>query len=246
MHLYRFSYPITKPYPFKWFTPLVIVLGLVLAVLFSFITYPANAYDMIIETTTDPGDFVERNQKSSPFGWLYGDNLKPKCEPYDLSVGSRFFTTNKGFLYTVDKVYRLNSETDHTDVMDQSVPYLNNTLKNCRPNRIIIDLTKDDTAKPPETWWISWIKNSYFEAAATYVQVLVEMSYSDTNMDLSCESDNEDEGRMEINFSMKKSGVAKDEWDYILALDSNASFWWGSQLLNTYWFSLMQVLSKKG
>lgn len=45
---------------------------------------------------------------------------------------------------------------------------------------------------------------------------------------------------------MKKSGVAKYEWDYIIKHDSNSSFWWGAQLLNTYWFSLMQLLSQKG
>lgn len=173
MQLYRFSYSVSKPYPFQWFTPLVIVGGLVLTVLFSFITYPANAYEMKIETSSDPSEFVRNKTLSLPFAWWASDDLKPKCESYDLSVGTQFFTSNKGFLYTVDKVSRYNSETNETEV-DQSVSYLNNTLKDCRPIAIILGLTKDDNAPPP-TFWISWIGNSYFKASATYVHLLLWM-----------------------------------------------------------------------
>lgn len=54
MQLYRFSYPISKPYPFRWFTPIVIVGGLVLTVVFSLINYPAHAYDMVTTEYADP------------------------------------------------------------------------------------------------------------------------------------------------------------------------------------------------
>ena len=244
MHLYRFAYPVTRPYPFQWFTPLVIVGGILLAVLFSFMTFPANAYDMKLEPSFDPNKTIREEAPYSPFGWWDGENLKPKCEPFDLSVGSRFFTENKGFLHTVDKVYQYNPETNESDTVVQSVPYLNNPLEDCRPTYIIISLTKDDMAEPP-TWWISWVGNSYFEAKATFVHILLVMPYSDTDMDLSCVFHTE-KGPARINISMKKSGVAKDTWDYIITRDSNASFWWGAQLINTYWFSLLQVLSKKG
>ncbi|KAK8849042.1 hypothetical protein PGQ11_015522 [Apiospora arundinis] len=226
MHLYRFSYPISRPYPFQWFTPLVIVGGLLLSVLFSFMTFPANAYDMKQEPSFDPNKTTKEEVPYLPFGWWDGENLKPKCQPFDLSVGSRFFTTNKGFLYTVDKVYQYNPETNENETVVQSVPYLNNPLEDCHPTDIIISLTKDDMAEPP-TWWISWVGNSYFEAKATCVF-------------------HTEKGPARIDISMKKSGVAKDLWDYIIAPDSKASFWWGAQLLNTYWFSLLQVLSQKG
>lgn len=180
MHLYRFSYSVSKPYPFQWFTPVVIVGGLVLTVLFSFITYPANAYDMKIETSSDPRGFEKDHRPDSPFSWWASEDLEPKCEPFDLSVGTQFFTTNKGFLYTVDKVHQTNPETDEIDDMDQSVPYLNESLRDCRPTKLIIGLTKDDFATPP-TRWISWIGNSYFEAHATYVHALLEMPYSDSD-----------------------------------------------------------------
>ena len=48
---------------------------------------------------------------------------------------------------------------------------------------------------------------------------------------------------MRIYISMKKPWVPKDAWDYIVDHESNASFWWGAQLINTYWYGLMQVLS---
>ncbi|KAK8127035.1 uncharacterized protein PG998_002794 [Apiospora kogelbergensis] len=225
MRLYRFSYPVSRPYPFQWFTPLVIVGGLVLAVLFSLMNFPANAYDMKLETSIDPNQTIREEGPHSPFGWWDGDNLKPKCQPFELSVGSLFFTTNRGFLYTVEKVYRHNPKTNNDDDMDQSVFYLNNPL-DCHPTSVVISLTKDDMAEPP-TWWISWAGNSYFEGKAT------------------CVFHTED-GPAKIDIIMKKTDVAKDGWGYIIARDSKASFWWGAQLLNTYWFSLLQVLGEKG
>ena len=105
MHLYRFSYPVSKPYRFRWFTPLIIIDGLVFTVLSSLITFLTNVYDMKLQTSPDLGKVKREVRPLSPFIWVEGGELKPKCEPYDLSVGSHFFTTSKGLLYTVDKVY---------------------------------------------------------------------------------------------------------------------------------------------
>jgi hypothetical protein len=39
-----FSYPLTKRYPFPWFTPVAAVLGIVFAVLFSLLNLAADGY----------------------------------------------------------------------------------------------------------------------------------------------------------------------------------------------------------
>jgi hypothetical protein len=45
MHESIFSYNITKPYPYRWFTWLVVLGGIAAAALFSVINLAANGYD---------------------------------------------------------------------------------------------------------------------------------------------------------------------------------------------------------
>lgn len=54
--MYRswFSYPISKPYPFRWFTPVALVGGIVLTVLLSLINLSANGYLLKPLYTSDP------------------------------------------------------------------------------------------------------------------------------------------------------------------------------------------------
>lgn len=247
MHLRPFSYPVTKPYPFRWFTPLVIIGGLVLVVLFSLWTYPPNAYEMQSQTSLHPRETEKYKPPPPRLSWWYGDDLKAKCQPYELLVGSRFFTVNRGFLYTVDRVYRYDPQANINITVEESVSYLGDTLENCRPIKIIIGLGKDDSAEPP-TFWISWIGESYFDLRATYVDCLLGIPISGrfSNMQFSCAINTANGQHMWIEISTKKSGVAKDEFDYIIDHHRTQSFWWGAQLLNTYWFSLMQVLAQKG
>jgi hypothetical protein len=39
-----FSYPLTKRYPFPWFTPVAVALGIIFAVLFSLLNLAADGY----------------------------------------------------------------------------------------------------------------------------------------------------------------------------------------------------------
>lgn len=54
MHQFQFEYSLTRPYPFRWFTPVVIIGGIILLVVFSFINLGANAFDTISVYTNDP------------------------------------------------------------------------------------------------------------------------------------------------------------------------------------------------
>jgi len=63
MHASRFSYNITRPYPFRWFTPLVICGGIILAVLFSLVNFAANGYYMKTVYTNDPNTTLRNGEK---------------------------------------------------------------------------------------------------------------------------------------------------------------------------------------
>jgi hypothetical protein len=54
MHASWFSYPITRPYPLRWFTPIALIGGIILAVLFSLVNLASNGYYLRTTYTTDP------------------------------------------------------------------------------------------------------------------------------------------------------------------------------------------------
>ncbi len=54
MHASYFSYHISRPYPFRWFTPVALSCGVVLAVLFSMVNLAGNGYHLRSIYTNDP------------------------------------------------------------------------------------------------------------------------------------------------------------------------------------------------
>lgn len=54
MHTSWFSYSITKPYPFRWFTPVTIVVGVILTVIFTLVNLASSGFYMKTIYTDDP------------------------------------------------------------------------------------------------------------------------------------------------------------------------------------------------
>lgn len=50
-----FTYNISRPYPFRWFTPVTVVGGILLTVLISFANFVASGYDLRTVYASDPG-----------------------------------------------------------------------------------------------------------------------------------------------------------------------------------------------
>ena len=63
MHASWFSYGITKPYPFRWFTPATIIGGIVLSVFCSLVNLSASGYYMETIYTNDPNTTVRASEK---------------------------------------------------------------------------------------------------------------------------------------------------------------------------------------
>ncbi|EXF83778.1 hypothetical protein CFIO01_01505 [Colletotrichum fioriniae PJ7] len=137
MHRSWFSYSISKPYPFRWFTPVVLVGGVILAVLLSLINLSANGYYLKPLYTSDPNgtEALSNAQwfRKIPFNWR--SDVKAECQPRLYTIGDSFFTSNLGF----------------------SLNYKNNTLQGCSPKSIVLKMKKSDTAVPPApSWWLSY------------------------------------------------------------------------------------------
>ncbi|KAI8413199.1 hypothetical protein FOFC_06474, partial [Fusarium oxysporum] len=165
MHSSWFSYPITRPFPFRWFTPVAIVGGLILMVLFTIINLASSAFYLKPIFTDDPNGTTTQSVRwfmKAPLNW--DNNMKVKCQPKILSVGDRVFSTNLGFQYSVKALTSSDDDSDFRKTYP-SIAYLNNTLEDCYLTRVDINLRKSD-ARASNSWWLSWI-TTFTDATAS-------------------------------------------------------------------------------
>nr|OQO30432.1 hypothetical protein B0A51_03062 [Rachicladosporium sp. CCFEE 5018] len=99
-----FTYSVSRPYPYRWFTPVVITGGIVLAIVSTFIAMASNAYELKPIYTTDPNTTESQKQwfEKSPFSWV--SSLDTQCQTSVLTVGAPYQTANRGFTYTLSGI----------------------------------------------------------------------------------------------------------------------------------------------
>ncbi|KAH0422753.1 hypothetical protein CcaCcLH18_12630 [Colletotrichum camelliae] len=224
--MYHFEYPISRPYPFKWFTPVAITGGIILTVVFSLVNLKSNGFDLKPVYTTDVnGTEAAANARwfnKPPLNWQ-GD-MDVECQPYLLTVGDSFFTSNHGFRYKVKSI-ELPTRDDKSPDIRSSIGYKNTTLEGCFLSQMFIKLMKSDPARLP-SWWISF-KNTV--AAATLQCTVVS-----------------DVGLAEVTMEAEYEGETEPVYDYVM--DSNyktrASVWWGTRLSNAYFIGILSAASQ--
>jgi len=91
-HEPMFSYGISRPYPFKWFTPVVLAGFLVATVLFSFLNFASSGYDLILEASSDPNTTISEGIWFRNWSSYLTSKVKPSCQSVDLHVNTLPFT----------------------------------------------------------------------------------------------------------------------------------------------------------
>ncbi|EGU77887.1 hypothetical protein FOXB_11601 [Fusarium oxysporum f. sp. conglutinans Fo5176] len=225
MHSSWFSYPITRPFPFRWFTPVAIVGGLILMVLFTIINLASSAFYLKPIFTDDPNGTTTQSVRwfmKAPLNW--DNNMKVKCQPKILSVGDRVFSTNLGFQYSVKALTSSDDDSDFRKTYP-SIAYLNNTLEDCYLTRVDINLRKSD-ARASNSWWLSWITT--FTDATASCNVMTS------------------EGLVNITLGVEYIGQSDHIYDYVIEDDykTHASTWWGTRLLNVYFTGILSTMSQ--
>lgn len=150
-HESYFSYNITRPYPFRWFSWVVFVGGIVASILFSVINLAADGYVLKTIYTTDPNgtlaDYADKWYEKQPWSWT--NKLSASCEPEQLTTGASFFSTNLGLTYSVSGISPVGS----TSILP-ATPYLNNPL-NCTVSLVYVEFLRADlrrTANDMYAW----------------------------------------------------------------------------------------------
>jgi hypothetical protein len=125
--MFSFSYSVTRQYPYKWFTPTAIIGGIVLTIVFSYINFFSNAYNMVTTTTNDPS-WVEAQRSPGRVSSMLTSKIRPKCEDAIIQVGSTM-NTNQTAL-----AYQLLSVVDYP-----ALTYHNQIIENCALKQISIE-----------------------------------------------------------------------------------------------------------
>ena len=223
MHSSWFSYNISKPYPFNWFTPVVLVGGIIFTVLFSVINLAANGYYLTSIYTTSPNTTISTEYWFNKAPWSWGDKLKPTCQAQNIPIGYSFFTTNLGLSYTLKSVTQYDPKANET-IHLPSLPYLNQTLQDCEIDSVILYTKKSDVSENGNGAWWSWGDSTGGATAHCTISTAV--------------------GPVDATFSTTYDTSAK-QFDYVIqnSYKNTSSMWWGTRLLNLYWSSTLYEMS---
>lgn len=234
-----FTYNITRPYPFRWFTPVVLIGGIVLAALFTFLNFASSAYILTIEATADPNATMSRYVNSMQLWPSYlTSKVRPICQPTSLPVGTQFFTNQTALVYTLTSVW-----TETPTNVPQSVPqpiyspslaYLNNVLESCNINSIQMDIESQDRAanQIALTEWGAKVRTS------TTCQMFTGAGVVFFNMTQSYDYVPDTVTFAQISTFLGSGIVSRDQV-------KRASLWWGESLMSTYWAQLTWRLQEQ-
>jgi hypothetical protein len=138
MHQSIFSYNVTRRYPFRWFTPVVIVGGIIVIVLVSLVNVPNNGYELVQISSNDPNATVNTQTWFGSWSPLIVSKSRSTCAESSLPLDSKVYSNSSGLPWTVTNVVR-----DGGDDRNNHLPlliYRNNPLQNCTVDSVRINV----------------------------------------------------------------------------------------------------------
>ncbi|THX69513.1 hypothetical protein D6D04_10260 [Aureobasidium pullulans] len=103
-----FNYNVTREYPYRWFTPVAIAGGVVLAIMFSAFNFFSTAYIMVPVTTNDPS-IIEAGRWPGYVPEIFTRKTQPRCEDAVIPIGSYFYTNQTALSYQLLKARDMDS-----------------------------------------------------------------------------------------------------------------------------------------
>ncbi|KAL1859038.1 hypothetical protein Daus18300_009676 [Diaporthe australafricana] len=140
-HESLFSYNITRPYPFRWLTPVVIGGGIVITILISFLNVAASGYELIATSSTNPNATLSDGTWYAKWpSWLA--STRASCETTTVPLQAGLYTNNTALPYTLVSAWRFDKSM--TQINLGSLLYDNNPLLSCNVSSIEVDIESSD------------------------------------------------------------------------------------------------------
>lgn len=136
-----FSYGISRPYPLRWFTPVVCVGAVIAIALVSFINVAATGYELVPTSTPDPNGTESNSLWFSKWpSYLVG--AQASCDPTTIPIQNTIYTDKKAFPYTLGRVWQTGGDGVHT--YQGSLIYKNNPIQSCNITKVQIQFEGPD------------------------------------------------------------------------------------------------------
>ncbi|MCJ1468157.1 hypothetical protein MMC07_006785 [Pseudocyphellaria aurata] len=240
-HVPSFGYPVTRPYPYKWFPWVVLIGGILSLVLFSAINLAANGYDLNVQYTTDPNSTMSQTPWAErwPFSWF--SKVDTTCQSQSLQIKSQISTDKLIFSYTVTGIWQLKNGSGGKKTTRPSLRYKNHKLENCAVNKIDLDIKSSRPGTganlPDATAQITcFISNDY---TPTWFTLSTAFDYEDTEDDIGDYEDTEDDYEdTEDDYEDTEDDYEDTEDDYEDTEDNTGNYsaglwWWGQSLISS-------------
>lgn len=217
MHSSYFEYNISRPYPFKWFTPLALISLAIAAIPISIINLGSYGYTLAAQYSHDPNATVsERSHNNWPSFWI--TKFRPTCQSANIPINTRLLTNNTALTYTLTSVVQKANEANQT--FSSSLVYHNNVLSDCTIDHIAVRL--ESTGR-------------------TATQIGLSSWGVDAQAFVSCNLDTDDQSlttfnlTAEYNFIPETVSVYAGFYTFVgRNKTAKASLYWGESLLSTY------------
>ena len=224
-HSSVFTYAISRPYPFHWFTPVVVLGGLLALALFSLINFVSTGYTLVNDPSSNPNATIKDGIWFEHWPSFLAHNIQPICTPFYLPVGSKFFTNQTALTYTLQDIWQTSpGGAGAGDLVSPSLTYVNNVLENCSVTAIEMDwAAMDRTAN--QLAFAEW-----GALVRTYATCAVSTASGTVFLNMTQEYD-----YVPPTVSMKglytflgSNFLTRNQTD-------RTGLWWGESLLSVYW-----------
>lgn len=224
MHQSVFNYSITRPYPYRWFTPVAIVGAIVLVVLLSVMNFVQNSYVLQVEYADNPNATIANGSWFSHWPSYLTRSVRPTCEPTNIDVNSQIFTNQSGLTWTLTSVSKHGQDSQPSP----SLPYMNNRLDSCFIPEIQMDFdgTRDrETAVLQSTPWDVQVR------AFVTCGLWSPMGFATINLTA-------------LYDPIQPYTVAGSSVFVATDVSSRASMWWAEALLSAYWVEVANRINQ--
>ncbi|KAI1483633.1 hypothetical protein F4774DRAFT_405640 [Daldinia eschscholtzii] len=220
-HRSFFSYGVTRSYPLKWLTPVVVVGFIITTALVSFLNVAATGYELVSQSSQNPNATEANN------GWLskwpsYLVGARASCSSVEIQVQSIFYTDKRAFPYTLSRVWHL--EGDGTKIYQGSLIYKSSRIQNCNITDIKVQFEATDRSAgqlqiSPMGGTVTITTECYIEEGSSNRQYFEILNTYD---------------------ALPKPNTAQSMF-LTLNKTESPSIYWGYSILGMYWRTVMQT-----
>jgi len=218
-HKSFFSYNLTKPYPFKWFTPVVLCGFVAATALFSFLNLITNGYYLVNEVSVNPNATTTMPRWIRKMPSFFASKVQATCQPTLLSPQDVIFTNQTALTYTINSIAR----SQNGDIIS-SLEYYNNVFENCSVSNIDVNLQSFDRLANQVAF------SQWGPLVRTYVSCTLQSAEGSVVISMTHAYDYEPD-----TISLGKLNTVLGTGFLARNLAQKPSLWWGESLMSWYW-----------